>query len=106
METQPSYTKVQQFFMNRKKIAIRLFYAIVFGFFVGILQSLIFLLATFQFLWLFIKLEPLQQIRNISDRLAVLSYQMMRYISLTENTKPFPFREFPESESLFDDPDI
>lgn len=106
MEVKSDDTPVQKFFLERKNIAIRLLYTIFFGFCLGILQSLIFLLATVQFIWLFIKKEPLLQVRKISDRIAVLVYRMMRFISLTENTRPFPFKEFPESEDVFEEPDF
>lgn len=89
--------QVKNLFTSRKDIAIRLLYTLFFFIVLEFLKTLQIFLACAKYLWVLITLKHLEPLRNFSDRLAVMSYRVLRYISLNENQRPFPFSPFSES---------
>ncbi|TWI74316.1 uncharacterized protein DUF4389 [Desulfobotulus alkaliphilus] len=89
--------QAKNFFKSRKDIAIRLLYTIFFFIVFEFLKTIQIFLSCVQYIWVLVTLNHLEPLRTLTDRLAVLSYRILRYISLNENKKPFPFTEFPES---------
>jgi hypothetical protein len=82
--------------LSRKKIAIRLLYTIFFVIVLEIIKMIVQLCVLFQYIYLFITTEYNQPVRNFSNKVAVYAYRLMRYVTLNENLRPFPFREFPQ----------
>ena len=41
-------------------------------------------------------------IRNFSNKVSVYGYRVLRYVTLNENEKPFPFDNFPKEMELPD----
>lgn len=89
--------QAKDFFAARKGIALRFVYTLFFFVVLEILKTFQILISCAQFLYLFATKKTLEPLRTFSDRLSVLSYRVMRYITLNENQRPFPFSEFPES---------
>ncbi|MCW7755108.1 DUF4389 domain-containing protein [Desulfobotulus sp. H1] len=89
--------QVKGFFAARKDMAIRLLYTVFFFIVLEFLKTIQIFLSCVQYVWVLITLKHLEPLRTLTDRLAVLSYRILRYISLNENRKPFPFSEFPEA---------
>lgn len=89
--------QVKNFFFSRKDIAVRLLYTVFFFIVFEFLKTLQIFLSCVQFIWALATRKHLEPLRNFTDRLAVLSYRILRYISLNENRRPFPFTEFPEA---------
>lgn len=82
--------------VSRKKIAIRLLYTIFFVIVLEIIKMIIQLCVLFQYVYLFITTDYNQPVRNFSNKVAVYAYRLMRYVTLNENLKPFPFQDFPQ----------
>jgi hypothetical protein len=81
--------------LSRKKIAIRLLYTIFFVIVLEIIKMVIQLCVLFQYVYLFITTHYNQPVRDFSNKVAVYAYRLMRYVTLIENLRPFPFGEFP-----------
>lgn len=88
--------QVKTFFVSRKDIVIRLLYTIFFFIVLEFLKTLQIFLSCVQYVWVLITLKHLEPLRNFADRLAVMTYRVLRYISLNENQRPFPFSSFSE----------
>jgi len=84
---------------SRTDILIRLLYSILFLVVLSIVNFLIQLAMVFQYIMLLITLKPSEPVRRVSNQVAVYGYRVMRYLTLNDNVKPFPFTEFaPEME--------
>ena len=59
-------------------------------------KMLIVLTTVFQFVYLLITMETCEPIRRLANKLSTFAYRTLRYLTLNENQKPFPFQEFPE----------
>lgn len=81
--------------LSRSKILIRLLYSILFLVVLSIIHFLIQLATIFEYIMLLITLSPSEPVRRVSNQLAVYGYRVMRYLTLNDNVKPFPFTEFP-----------
>ncbi len=86
--------------LSRKKIAIRLLYTMLFLIVFEILKVIIQVAVLFQYVYLFITKDYNNPIRNFSNKVSVYAYRVMRYITLNENEKPFPFQDFPEEMDM------
>ena len=86
----------------RKKIAIRLLYTIFFLIVFEILKIIIQVSVVFQYVYLLISKTYNNPIRNFSNKVSVYAYRVLRYVTLNENKKPFPFDNFPKEIELPD----
>ena len=82
--------------VSRTQILIRLFYTVLFLIVFGIVHALINLATIFQYILLLITLKESQPVRRFANQLAVYGYRVMRYLTLVDNQRPFPFSEFPQ----------
>ena len=82
--------------VSRTQILLRLFYTVLFLIVFGIVHFLINLATVFQYILLLITLKPSEPVRRFSNQLAAYGYRLMRYLTLNENARPFPFSEFPQ----------
>jgi D-alanyl-lipoteichoic acid acyltransferase DltB (MBOAT superfamily) len=81
--------------LSRKQVAIRLLYTILYLVILTILKFIIQLITLFQFIYLLIALRYSKPARKFSNRVIAYAYQVMRYLTLNANERPFPFMEFP-----------
>jgi hypothetical protein len=94
--------------LSRKKIAFRFLYTIFFVILLEILKLIIQLTVVFQYVFLFITTNHNEPLRKFSNKVAVYAYRVIRYVTLSENARPFPFSDFPpeieqpDAEALFD----
>ena len=94
--------------LSRKKIAFRFLYTIFFVVLLEILKLIIQITVVFQYVFLFITTDYNKPVRKFSNKVAVYAYKVMRYVTLVENARPFPFSDFPQEmdepdpEALFD----
>ncbi|KAB1442966.1 DUF4389 domain-containing protein [Pseudodesulfovibrio senegalensis] len=51
----------------------------------------------FQFVYMLIARKNSEPLRRFSNRLSCFAYRLLRYSTLNENAKPFPFNEFPKA---------
>jgi hypothetical protein len=82
--------------VSRKKIAIRLLYTIMYLIIFEILKTVIQVTVVFQYIYLLITRKYSNPLRNFSNKVATYAYRIIRYVTLNENLRPFPFHEFPE----------
>ena len=82
--------------VSRTQILIRLFYTVLFLIVFGIVHALINLATIFQYILLLITLKESQPVRRFANQLAVYGYRVMRYLTLNDNARPFPFSDFPQ----------
>ena len=87
---------------SRKKIAIRLLYTILFLMVFEILKIIIQLSVIFQYIYLLIAKNYNNRIRNFTNKVSVYAYKVLRYVTLNENDKPYPFKDFPKQLELPD----
>jgi hypothetical protein len=53
-----------------------------------------------QYVYLLISKTYSHPIRNFSNKVSVYGYRVLRYLTLNENEKPFPFNNFPKEIEL------
>ncbi len=81
--------------LTRKDIAMRLLFTLLFAIILGMVKCLIYLTVVFQYAYLLIALKHSDPVRGFANRLAAFAYQLIRYLTLNDNDKPFPFKTFP-----------
>lgn len=91
--------------LSRKKIATRLLYTIFFVIVLEILKTIIQVAVLFQYVYLFITQTYSNPVIAFSNKVSVHAYRVMRYITLNENMRPFPFSDFPK-ETDPPEPDV
>ncbi len=89
-------------------IGIRFLYTILFFLIMGIVAAIQKIAILFQFVILFATKKPNEPVRNFCNQLSTYGYRLLRYITLNENKRPFPFSDYlgamepPEKQVLFD----
>jgi len=81
---------------SRKQIAIRFLFTILFLIVFEIVKTIIQVAVIFQYIYLFITKKHSEPVRNFSNKVTTYGYKVLRYLTLNENLKPFPFTEFPK----------
>jgi len=81
---------------SRKQIAIRFLFTILFLIVFEIVKTIIQVAVIFQYIYLFITKKHNEPVRNFSNKVTTYGYKVLRYLTLNENLKPFPFSEFPK----------
>jgi hypothetical protein len=89
--------------ISRKQVAIRLLYTILYVAIFEVVKTIILLITLFEYLFLLITLKHNEPGRSFANRVATYGYRLMRYITLNENQRPFPFSEFPVEIELPDE---
>ncbi len=94
--------------VSRTQIVIRLLYTLLFLIVFGIVHALINLATAFQYIFALITLKPNEPVRRFANQVAAYGYRVMRYLTLNDNVRPFPFSDLPQemdppvSEVTFD----
>jgi hypothetical protein len=87
---------MQEISTSRKYIAIRLLYTLLYLIVLEILKAMIQLSVIFQFIYLLITRKCSEPVRRFANKLTTYTYKVMRYLTLNENLRPFPFSDFPD----------
>ena len=82
--------------VSRTQILFRLLYTVLFLFVLGFVFFLVKLATFFQYLMLLITLSPIEPVRRFANQLSAYAYHLIRYLTLNDNERPFPFSEFPQ----------
>jgi len=80
---------------TRKQIAIRLLYTLLYVAIFEVVKTIIFLITIFEYFFLLITLRHNEPARTFANQVAAYGYRIMRYLTLNETRRPFPFAEFP-----------
>jgi hypothetical protein len=95
--------EVTQETLSRKQIAIRLLYTLLYVAIMEIVKTIILLVTILEYFLLLITLKHNEPARTFANRVATYGYRLMRYVTLNENQRPFPFADFPEEIELPDE---
>ena len=82
--------------LSRSQVLMRLLYTVLFLFVMGIVIMIIKLSIAFQYILLLITLKHSEPVRRLTNQLAAYGYRVLRYLTLNDNLRPFPFNEFPQ----------
>jgi hypothetical protein len=82
--------------ISRQQILIRFLYTLLFMAVLEVVKMVVVLTTLFQYLYLFINQTPSEPARKFGNQAAAFGYRVMRYLTLNDNARPFPFREFPQ----------
>lgn len=88
----------------RVKIGIRLIFTLLFLVILSIMHFIIQMITLIQYVVLLITRSYSEPLRSFSNKAAAYVYRLIRYITLNENTRPFPFTEFPREMEDPEDP--
>jgi len=81
--------------LTRKRIAIRLLYTLLYVAIFEVVKTIILLITLFEYFFLLVTLRHNEPGRKFANQAAAYGYRLMRYLTLNENRRPFPFSEFP-----------
>ena len=95
--------EVTQETLSRKQIAIRLLYTLLYVAIMEVVKTIILLVTILEYFLLMITLQHNETARSFANRVATYGYRLMRYVTLNENQRPFPFADFPEEIELPDE---
>ena len=76
---------------SRKDILIRLLYTLLYFVVFEIIKLIIQIAVVFQYIF-----DCNKPVRLFSNKLATYTYDVIRYLTLNKNLRPFPFNDFPE----------
>jgi hypothetical protein len=86
---------VQETKESRMDIFVRLLYTVLYFLVFEIIKLMIQTIVLFQYVYLFITLSHNDRVRNFSNKLCTYTYDIMRYLTLNKNQRPYPFNDFP-----------
>jgi hypothetical protein len=81
--------------VSRKLVAIRLLYTLLYAAIFEVVKTIILLITLFEYFFLLVTLGHNEPARAFANRVAAYGYRVMRYLTLNENQRPFPFSDFP-----------
>lgn len=82
--------------LPRKNIVIRFLFTLLVVVAFWVFESILLVLVLFQYIYLLITRNHSESLRTFCNKIAVYAYRAFRYMSLNENTRPFPFAGFPQ----------
>jgi hypothetical protein len=88
---------------SRKKIAIRLLYTLLYVAIFEVVKTIVLLITLFEYFFLLVTLQHNEAARAFANKVTTYGYRLMRYMTLNENRRPFPFSEFPAEIELPDE---
>ena len=88
----------------RGKIGIRLLLTILCLIILHVVQFVIQIISLVQYVLLFLTRGHSEPLRKFSNQAAAYAYRLIRYVTLNENTRPFPFTEFPKEMERPEEP--
>ncbi len=97
---------IKKFIIVRKNIGVRFIFFLFFIIVWAIVETAIFILVIFQFIFLFIFTKHSEPIKTLSHKLTVYLYRVLRYVTFNENLKPYPFSKFPVIIEPADETDL
>ncbi len=89
--------------VTRKQVAIRLLYTLLYVAIFMMVKTIVLLITLFEYFFLLVTLKHNEPARAFANKVATYGYRLMRYMTLNENQRPFPFSEFPAEIELPDE---
>ena len=88
---------------TRKQVAIRLLYTLLYVAIFELVKTIVLIITLFEYFILLVTLKHNEPARNFGNKVATYGYRVMRYLTLNENQRPFPFTDFPAEIELPDE---
>ena len=88
---------------SRKQVAIRLLYTLLYVAIFELVKTIVLLITLFEYFILLITLRHSEPARTFANKVATYGYRVMRYMTLNENQRHFPFADFPAEIELQDE---
>jgi D-alanyl-lipoteichoic acid acyltransferase DltB (MBOAT superfamily) len=88
---------------SRKQVAIRLLYTLLYVAIFELVKTIVLLITLFEYFFLLVTLRHNEPARTFANKVATYGYRVMRYLTLNENQRPFPFSDFPAEIELPDE---
>ncbi len=88
----------------RGKIGIRLLVTLLFLIILSVMHFLIQVITLIQYVILLITRSYSEPLRTFSNKAAAYVYRLIRYVTLNDNTRTFPFADFPQEIESPEDP--
>jgi hypothetical protein len=82
---------------TRGQIAIRFLFTLFFIMVLQLVKAALYLSVLFQYIYLIITRTHSEPVRNFGNLAAAYAYRLMRYLTLNDGKRPFPFQEFPQA---------
>ena len=95
---------IEEIKTSRKQIAIRLLYTLLYLIIFEILKLIVQVTAVFQFVYLLITQRYSKPLKTFSNKVATYAYRVIRYVTLNDNIRPFPFNDFPSEMEKPEEP--
>jgi hypothetical protein len=87
---------------SRQRVAIRLLYTLLYVAIFEVVKTIILLITLFEYFLLLVTLRHNEPARSFANQVAAYGYRVMRYLTLNDHQRPFPFSDFP---AAIDPPD-
>ena len=87
---------------SRQQVAIRLLYTLLYVAIFEVVKTIILLITLFEYFLLLVTLRHNEPARSFANQVATYGYRVMRYLTLNDNRRPFPFSDFPAAIELPD----
>jgi hypothetical protein len=84
-----------QIAISRKQVAIRLLYTLLYVAIFELVKTVVLLITLFEYFFLLVTLQHNEPARAFANQVAAYGYRVMRYLTLNDNQRPFPFADFP-----------
>ena len=78
-------------------VGVRLLYTLLFMLIFSITETIIQLTLVFQFVHLFFMRKQNEQVRAFSNKASTYAYKVLRYVTMNEDQRPFPFTDWPKA---------
>ncbi|MCE5334163.1 MAG: DUF4389 domain-containing protein [Desulfobacteraceae bacterium] len=88
----------------RSKIAMRFLFTLICMVLLHAVYLVIQVTTLIQYAILLLTRSASEPLRRFANRAISYSYRLMRYVTLNENTRPFPFAELPQEMESPEDP--
>jgi hypothetical protein len=89
---------------SRKQIGIRFLYSLLYLIVLEVIKVIVQVTVILQFIYLLITQKYSEPLRSFSNKLSAFAYRVIRYATLNENIRPFPFNDFPGEMEKPEDP--
>lgn len=81
--------------VSRKQIGVRFLYTLLYLVVLEVVKLVVQVSVVLQFVYLLITGKHSEPLRTFSNKLAAYAYRVIRYATLNENFRPFPFNDLP-----------
>lgn len=83
--------------LSFQEIGIRLIYSLLFLIIFALVETIVQITVLFQFIHLFLVRRENDAVRDATNKLSTYAYKVLRYLTMNDHQRPFPFTDWPEA---------